>query len=275
MRIVNEDSRHKVGYRVKCIDAKNGQRAATCAESIQASIGTEQVLVPLKPFAQAALRLLNQEASAEVIEEIEYNFGCIEEFIKEWRPSPDPTPGIFYIQPNWAKSIDNEAQTARKLMVDFARDFVDGKFGKHEGLLKPAPATAISKGSAFVAMAIDPTIPSLDDILDAIKTACNECEIVAKRIDEDQSNDRITDRIVESIRSAEFVIADLTLARPNVFFEAGFAHGLGKTPIYIARHGTKAEFDIKDYPIIFFQSMRELKVALIDRLRALSKLHVD
>jgi hypothetical protein len=124
-------------------------------------------------------------------------------------------------------------------------------------------------------MAIDPADASLEDVLDTIKATCDECSIRAKRIDEDQSNDRITDRIVESIRTAEFVIVDLTLARPNVFFEAGFAHGLGKTPIYIAKHGTKPEFDIKDYPIIFFRNMRDLKVGLTARLKALSASHAQ
>ncbi len=76
----------------------------------------------------------------------------------------------------------------------------------------------------------------------------------AERIDEEQSNERITDRILESIRAAEHVIVDLTGERPNVFFEAGYAHGLGKLPIYIAKVGTTIHFDLKDYPIIFFKA---------------------
>lgn len=81
---------------------------------------------------------------------------------------------------------------------------------------------------------------------------------MAERVDEVKSNDRITDRIIKSISKAEYVIVDLTKERPNVFFEAGFAHGLGKVPIYIARHGTPIHFDIKDYPIIVFRNMKEL-----------------
>ena len=63
---------------------------------------------------------------------------------------------------------------------------------------------------------------------------------------------------------------DLTNERPNVFFEAGFAHGLGKTPIYVARHGTPIHFDIKDYPIITFRNMKELKEGISKRLIALT-----
>jgi hypothetical protein len=84
----------------------------------------------------------------------------------------------------------------------------------------------------------------------------------AERIDEPQSNDRITDRILESIRKAEYVIVDVTKSKPNVFYEAGYAYGIGKTPIYVARHGTQIEFDLKDYPVIFFKNMKELKDSL-------------
>ena len=128
----------------------------------------------------------------------------------------------------------------------------------------------VRKGYAFVAMPINPTDPQLEDVLDAIKEAATRCGIHAERVDEPQSNERITDRILESIRKAEYVIVDLTGARPNVFYEAGYAQGLKKTPIYIAREGTALEFDLKDYPIIFFRSMKELKDSLERRLRALS-----
>lgn len=125
------------------------------------------------------------------------------------------------------------------------------------------------KGYAFIAMPINPTNAELEDVLDAIKEATRKCGINAERVDEPHSNERITDRILESIRKAEYVIVDLTGSRPNVFYEAGYAQGIGKTPIYIAREGTSLEFDLKDYPVIFFRSMRELKSGLENRLRGL------
>jgi len=141
---------------------------------------------------------------------------------------------------------------------------------------QPARATervsvdvCIEQGYAFIAMPIDPTNAELEDVLDSIKEAAQRCGINAERVDEPHSNDRITDRILESIRKAEFVIVDLTGSRPNVFYEAGYAQGIGKTPIYIAREGTKLEFDLKDYPIIFFRSLKSLKDSLEARLRGL------
>jgi len=127
----------------------------------------------------------------------------------------------------------------------------------------------IQKNYAFVAMAINSENPELEDVLDSIKEAGSRCGIEAERVDEVHSNERITDRILESIRKAEFVIIDLTHSRPNVFYEAGYAQGIGKTPIYIAKEGTKLEFDLKDYPVIFFRNMKQLKDSLETRLRGL------
>lgn len=127
------------------------------------------------------------------------------------------------------------------------------------------------QGFAFIVMPMVAGRPELDDVLDSIKEAGARCGLQAERVDEVHSTDRITDRILESIRRAEYVIADLTEARPNVYFEAGYAHALGKIPIYVARAGTQLEFDLKDYPVTFFASMRELKDALETKLRAIAR----
>lgn len=48
----------------------------------------------------------------------------------------------------------------------------------------------------------------------------------------DQNNGWIPDTIVKEIRRSKFVIADLTGYRAGVYYEAGFAEGLGKEVIY-------------------------------------------
>ena len=70
---------------------------------------------------------------------------------------------------------------------------------------------------------------------------------------------RITDQIVQMITSARFVVADLTHERPNVYFELGFARGLGKTVITIAREGTTVHFDVKDWTYIPYIDSRLLE----------------
>lgn len=135
---------------------------------------------------------------------------------------------------------------------------------------EPKVEIEIERNYAFVAMSIDPENAELEDILDAIKEGSSRCGVLAERVDEVQTNEKITDRILESINKAEYVIVDLTHSKPNVFYEAGYAQGIGKTPVYIAKHGTKLEFDLKDYPVIFFKNMKQLKDNLEQRLRALA-----
>lgn len=125
-------------------------------------------------------------------------------------------------------------------------------------------------GYAFIAMPMDPNDHALVDILEAVKETAARCSIHAERVDESLSSERITDQILDSIRRAEYIIVDLTNSRANVYFEAGFAHGLGKTPIYFAEQGTKLEFDLKDYPVLFFRNLKELRDLLEKRLRGLS-----
>jgi hypothetical protein len=165
--------------------------------------------------------------------------------------------------PPWGKNLFGE-------VVDML-DRTIGVLSTAPRKVKTEPVIAkVREKYAFVAMQIDPDRHELADLLDAIKEAAGRCGIQAERIDEDLSNKRITDRILHSISVAEHVIVDLTDERPNVFFEAGYAHGLGKTPIYIAKHGTKLHFDLKDYPVIFYRSFKELREQLEARLRAAS-----
>ena len=72
----------------------------------------------------------------------------------------------------------------------------------------------------------------------------------AYRVENDHSAVNITDEIVANIRRARFVVADLTCARPNVYFEAGLAMGLGKPVVFTRRSGETAHFDVAAYKII-------------------------
>lgn len=55
------------------------------------------------------------------------------------------------------------------------------------------------------------------------------------RVDRVEHNDDIDDQIFSLIDRCQVCIADLTYARPSVYYEAGYAFGNGKPVIYIAR----------------------------------------
>ena len=109
----------------------------------------------------------------------------------------------------------------------------------------------------------------LENVYQIIKDECQKFDIRAERIDEIHSSDRITNDILEKIETTDYLFADLTFERPNVYYELGFCHGLGKDPkkiVLMAKEGTKLHFDIKDMRTIFYESPVNLKKQLKQRL---------
>jgi len=73
------------------------------------------------------------------------------------------------------------------------------------------------------------------------------------RIDSKQHNGKIDDEIMASIRASRFVVSDFTGNRGGVYYEAGFAHGLGLPVIFMCREGDELHFDIRQYNCIFWK----------------------
>ena len=81
----------------------------------------------------------------------------------------------------------------------------------------------------------------------------------AERVDDNFSFQQIYLKVLNHIRLAEFIIADLTFERPNCYYEIGYAHALGKKVILTARRGTEIHFDISNFSVIWYNSMSELE----------------
>ena len=117
------------------------------------------------------------------------------------------------------------------------------------------------------------------------------------RVDRAASQNKIDDDIIANIRKSRLVVADLTGVRPNVFYEAGFAHGLG-VPLVLTCNSqwsgqyTRAEpdqatnaelitegwfkqvethaLDIRNYPLLGWSDPEDLRKALYKRIHALA-----
>lgn len=123
--------------------------------------------------------------------------------------------------------------------------------------------------SAFVLMAIDSSKPELEDVYTAIKEVCEEFGITAYRADEIEHQDRITDLVLNEIRTSEFLIADLSLERPNVYYEVGYAHAIKKKPILYRRSGTRLHFDLSVHNVPEYRNVTELRKLMRRRLEAI------
>lgn len=81
-------------------------------------------------------------------------------------------------------------------------------------------------------------------------------------------NEKIDDKIIVGIRTAEFMVADVTLERPNVYFEAGFAMALGRPVIWTALRGEVLHFDIRQFNFIEWDTPADLREKPRDRVQA-------
>jgi hypothetical protein len=141
----------------------------------------------------------------------------------------------------------------------------------HASHQQPASSPqAFQPNTAFILMSMDKTSHDLDDVLDGIKMVCSTFGIQASRADDIQHEGVITEVILQYIRSAEFLIADLSGERPNVYYEVGYAHAVGKRPILFRREGVRLHFDLSVHNVPEYQSVRELKALLAKRLEAMT-----
>ena len=75
---------------------------------------------------------------------------------------------------------------------------------------------------------------------------------------------------MKQVRQSAFVIADVTESKPNVFYELGFADGVGKEVILVAQKGTELPFDITDVPVLFWESFTDFEAELRKRVEQIS-----
>ncbi|MDO6433088.1 hypothetical protein Q4E93_20940 [Flavitalea sp. BT771] len=89
---------------------------------------------------------------------------------------------------------------------------------------------------------------------DAIKPAVENKGLKCIRVDEDEQPGSVIKRIIENIRRAKVIIADLTDRNPNVFFELGIANSLGNNTIVIAQDIHEVPFDVQGYQVIVYEN---------------------
>jgi hypothetical protein len=103
------------------------------------------------------------------------------------------------------------------------------------------------------------------DIYSAIKDECAKLKLKATRVDENVGAGFILGETITLIQTAEFIICDLTHERPNVYYELGYAHGIGNQPLnilMIARKGTDVHFDVAPFRVEFYRSTEHLRTII-------------
>lgn len=100
---------------------------------------------------------------------------------------------------------------------------------------------------AFMAMQFSDV--NMDKVyLECFKPAVADAGFELRRLDERQGAGLIDDQLRVAIRTAKFVLADLSSANAGAYWEAGFAEGIGKPVIYLCDSAVWKHEDPKKRP---------------------------
>jgi hypothetical protein len=126
-------------------------------------------------------------------------------------------------------------------------------FGRREPAGRRTDAGSPSQ--VFVAM---PFTSEFDDVFFvAARRAALRLHLYAKRIDRPYFSGEVVPRIRAELNESKAVIADVSGANPNVLYEVGFAHALGKPMVQICRTPlADLPFDVRAWNTISYEAGR-------------------
>ena len=142
---------------------------------------------------------------------------------------PEVEPELEFLGVTYSQTSDEATQLIHILIDDgyliWGTRGVNGSLTP-KGLLAAEALGASGSGSqGFVAMSFD---PSLREVwINGFDPGIRAAGYDPVRIDDKDYVGGITDEMIAEIRRSRFVVADYTGHRNNVYFEAGFALGLG------------------------------------------------
>jgi hypothetical protein len=115
----------------------------------------------------------------------------------------------------------------------------------------------------------------MGEVLAVVKHECDTLGLKATRVDDAVGSGFVIKQIGELIERAEIIVCDLTYERPNVYYELGYAHGVGNggdNVLLIAREGTTLHFDIGPLRVNLYSSLKSLRAILQRNLPEMHRL---
>lgn len=119
-----------------------------------------------------------------------------------------------------------------------------------------------------LASAMMPFEAGFSAVYDSIKQAAENAGLRCRRADDIWENAAIIQDVVALIDRSRVVICDCSGRNPNVFYEAGIAHTLGREVILITQSENDIPFDLRHLRYIRYHNNGEGRASLTQALQA-------
>ena len=147
---------------------------------------------------------------------------------------------------------------------------------KRQLALGPTPKVFSLNFSAAVDNIVSVMMPfddRFDPVIDALRGVVESVDYQCLRADDIWIEDAIIQDIVSLIQRSRIVICDCTGRNPNVFYEAGIAHTLGKDVILITQSEHDIPFDLRHLRYVEYlnngEGLRDMSEKVLRRIRTL------
>ena len=115
--------------------------------------------------------------------------------------------------------------------------------------------------------AMMPFHPNFDEVYAALKCTAEAAGLRCRRADDIWENPAIIQDVVSLIDRSTMVICDCTGRNPNVFYEIGIAHTLGRDVILITQSEADIPFDLRHLRYVKYLNNGEGLAALTEKLK--------
>lgn len=109
-------------------------------------------------------------------------------------------------------------------------------------------------------MCIMPFLDDYDDVYRVITESSKKQGFNCIRTDQENKPGNLLQYIVKTIVESQLLIAVIDNRNPNVFYEMGIAHSLGKSVILVCQQkdSSKVPFDIQSNRVLFYEDLADL-----------------
>jgi len=171
--------------------------------------------------------------------------------------SYEATEALMADPPRW-KSVNHllleAARSQEKIDSSLSGESINSSFFEAAGVDLRKIRTI--KKRIFV---LTPFHPKYEHTYTVIKSVCSRLNLECMRGDEEYKPGAVLSHVLELIAQAAIVIVNIDGRNPNVYYELGIAHAMGKRTILVASDIESVPFDLQSQRIVLYGTDEELE----------------